>query len=239
MIIFISAVPRPETWHLPVALQQRSLKWLGKWMNAYSNSNASQSLPIKICSFIEGCLKYFFLPVYVLSLGPNLIWFPGSLSFPVAFCPTLSRGLISSSLLLGTYQEALFTILHTPEPWSGICHVLYLPTPLPANPDLAQFSVLWYSTYMDLLLNWIAFSHFLVGSIISSPWTCDSFYFFANLCSTERRKKACWPVWKLQGRHSALSSFRYTHLQPKLLRGGPAKPPRKNWHSQAFTLQEK
>ena len=219
-LFFISAVPRPGLGTYQLLYNKCLLSgWENAWMPTQTQTQTN-ICPSKSYSFIEVCLKYCFLPVCVLSLGPYLIWFPASLSFPGVLSNSLSwtnfilptaRNLSRSSPLL------ICTLL---EPWICICHVLYPPTPLPANPVLAQFSVLWYITYIDLLLNWIVFSHFLVGSIISSSWTCDSFYFLQNLALQRRKRKTCWPLWKLQGSIQLFASFQYTHLQPKLLRGG-------------------
>lgn len=201
MIIFYICSTQTRAWHLPVALQQRSLM-VGKMNECLLKlTNASQSLPIKILFIHWGLSQILFLPVYMFFPWPQ---FDMISRLSASLWRFVQLSLVWTNfilLLLGTYQEAL--LYYSAHSWTleRTCHVLYLPTPLPANPDLAQFSVLWYSTYMDLLLNWIAFSHFLVGSIIL-PWR-DSFYFLQNL-APQRRKRKTYNSVEASGEHSAL-----------------------------------
>lgn len=89
-LFFISAIPRPGLGTYQLLYNKGLLSgWENEWMPTQTQMQANLC-PSKSCSFIEGCLKYFFLPVYVLSLGPNLIWFPGSLSFPGVLSNSLS-----------------------------------------------------------------------------------------------------------------------------------------------------
>lgn len=142
-LFFISAVPRPGLGTYQLLYNKCLLSgWENEWMPTQTHTQAN-FCPSKSYSFLEVCLKHCFLPVYVLSLGPNLIWFPASLSFPGVLSNPLSWTdfiLPTARNLSGSSPLLICTLL---EPRICICHVLYPPTPLPANPVLAQCSVLW------------------------------------------------------------------------------------------------
>ena len=194
--------------------------------------------PSKSYPFLEVCLKFYFLHVYVPSLGPDLIWVPASLispgvlSNPLSWTdfilPNANNFLGSSPLLVGVLLE----------PWRCICPVLYPPLPLPANQALTQLLSAMIH-YVGLLLNWIAyFPTFWLDLqfLLLRHVTASAFY--KILFYKEERERLAGQCGSFVGAFSSLHPS-HAHTSNQNCSQESQPNPLENWHSQAFTLQKK
>lgn len=204
-----------------------------EWMPTKTQMQANLC-PSKSYPFLEVCLKFYFLHVYVPSLGPNLIWFPASLISPGVLSNPLSWSdfILPNANNLSGSSPLLIDILL--EPWR--CIYLH-PHPCLLTQPLTLLSAMIH--YVGLLLNWIAYfptfwldlQFLLLRHVIASA-------FYKILFYKEERERPAGQCGSFVG---AFSSLHPSHAHTSNQNYSQESQPNslENWHSQAFTLQKK